>query len=57
MKSFENTVKSITWATAGEAASTFCTAIVILVAAGMTIGILDVLFKGAVTVVRAFLNF
>ena len=57
MKNFGNTIKSITWATAGEATSTFCTAIGILVAAGITIGLLDVLFKGAVTVVRAFLNF
>lgn len=57
MKSFENTVKAITWATAGEAVSTLITAVVILVTAGITIGILDVLFKGAFSVIRAFLNF
>ena len=48
MKNFGNTIKSITWATAGEATSTFCTAIGILVAAGITIGLLDVLFRGVI---------
>ena len=56
MKSFGNTIKSITCATAGEATSTFCTAIGILVAAGMTIGILDVLFRGAIFVIQKLFN-
>lgn len=57
MKSFGNTITSITWATAGEAVSTLITAVVILVTTGITIGILDVLFKGAFSVIQAFLNF
>lgn len=56
MKSFGNTIKAITWATAGEATSTFCTAIGILVAAGITIGILDVLFRGAIFVIQKLFN-
>lgn len=56
MKSFGNTIKSITWATAGEATSTFCASIGILVATGITIGLLDVLFGGAIFVIQKLFN-